>query len=67
MRFARDPVVAVTPIAGRVRGDEPITASTAILVCIRNEPPERVIALPRPACWRAWRRPASARTFISMC
>jgi membrane glycosyltransferase len=43
MRFARDPVVAVTPIAGRVRGDEPITASTAILVCIRNEPPERVI------------------------
>jgi membrane glycosyltransferase len=43
MRFARDPVVTVTPIAGRVRGDEPITASTAILVCIRNEPPERVI------------------------
>jgi membrane glycosyltransferase len=43
MRFARDPVVAVTPIAGRVRGDEPITASTAILVCIRNEPPARVI------------------------
>jgi membrane glycosyltransferase len=42
MRFARDPVVTVTPIAGRVRGDEPITASTAILVCIRNEPPERV-------------------------
>jgi membrane glycosyltransferase len=42
MRFARDPAVAVTPIAGRVRGDEPITASTAILVCIRNEPPERV-------------------------
>ena len=42
MRFARDPVVAVTPIAGRVRGDEPITASTAILVCIRNEPPARV-------------------------
>ena len=42
MRFARDPVVAVTPIAGGVHGDEPITASTAILVCIRNEPPERV-------------------------
>src|SRR6202035_1084066 len=42
MRFARDPVVAVTPVAGRVRGDEPITASTAILVCIRNEPPTRV-------------------------
>jgi membrane glycosyltransferase len=43
MRFARDPVAAVTPIAGRVRGDEPITASTAVLVCIRNEPPARVI------------------------
>jgi membrane glycosyltransferase len=43
MRFARDPVVAVTPVAGRVRGDEPITASTAILLCIRNEPPARVI------------------------
>jgi membrane glycosyltransferase len=43
MRFASDPVAAVTPVAGRVRGDEPITASTAILVCIRNEPPARVI------------------------
>ena len=43
MRFARDPVAAVTPVVGRVRGDEPITASTAILLCIRNEPPERVV------------------------
>src|SRR5437660_11942580 len=43
MRFARDPVAAVMPVAGRVRGDEPITASTAVLICIRNEPPERVI------------------------
>ena len=42
MRFAPDPVVAVLPIAARVRGDEPITASTAILVCIRNEPPAQV-------------------------
>jgi membrane glycosyltransferase len=42
MRFARDPVAAVTPIAGQVRGDEPIIASVAILACIRNEPPERV-------------------------
>jgi membrane glycosyltransferase len=41
MRFARDPVAAVLPVYGRVRGDEPITASTAILLCIRNEPPER--------------------------
>jgi membrane glycosyltransferase len=43
MRFARDPVAAVTPAAARVTGAEPITTSTAILVCIRNEPPERVI------------------------
>ena len=43
MRFARDPVAAVTPVVGRVRGDEPIIASTAILLCIRNEPPERVV------------------------
>jgi membrane glycosyltransferase len=48
MRFARDPVAAVTPVAGRVRGDEPITASTAILACIRNEPPARVISYLAP-------------------
>jgi membrane glycosyltransferase len=48
MRFARDPVAAVTPVAGRVRGDEPITASTAILLCIRNEPPDRVARLLEP-------------------
>jgi membrane glycosyltransferase len=48
MRFARDPVAAVTPAAGRVRGDEPITASTAILLCIRNEAPERVARLIEP-------------------
>jgi len=40
MRFARDPVAAVLPVAGRVAGDEPITASTAVLLCIRNEPPD---------------------------
>src|SRR5438132_1673227 len=45
MRFARDPVAAVMPVAGRVRGDEPITASTAVLLCIRNEPPERVVRI----------------------
>src|SRR6266852_8202394 len=48
MRFAHDPVAAVTPVAARVRGDEPITASTAILLCIRNEPPERVARLLQP-------------------
>src|SRR5262245_54317799 len=48
MRFARDPVAAVMPVAGRVRGDEPITASTALLLCIRNEPPERVVLMLEP-------------------
>ena len=48
MRFARDPAVAVLPVAGRVHGDEPITASTAILVCIRNEPPERIARMLEP-------------------
>ncbi len=43
MRFSRDPTVAVLPSAARVRGDEPILASTAILLCIRNEVPDRVI------------------------
>src|ERR1700704_3336255 len=42
MRSA-NPVAAVTPVAGRVTGDEPITAKTAILWCVRNEDTERVI------------------------
>ena len=42
MRMSPDPVAAVFPAAARVRGDEPIVASTAILVCIRNEEPLRV-------------------------
>src|SRR5437879_342818 len=48
MRFARDPVAAVIPAAARVTGHERITASTAILVCIRNEPPERAAAFLTP-------------------
>jgi membrane glycosyltransferase len=43
LRFAPDPVAAVTPAAARIRGDEPITASVALLACIRNEDPGRVI------------------------
>ncbi len=43
MRFARDPIATVLPAARKVSGKEPITASTAILLCIRNEVPERVI------------------------
>ena len=42
MRFARDPAVTVNPLAASIRGDEPITASTAILMCIRNESPDPV-------------------------
>src|SRR5262245_47066119 len=48
MRLARDPVAAVLPVAGRVRGDEPITASTAVLLCIRNELPERSVRMLEP-------------------
>ncbi len=43
MRFARDPVAAVVPSVTGIRGDEPITTSTAITVFVRNEPPERAI------------------------
>ena len=43
MRFARDPIAAVNPAAVHGRDDEPITASTAIAMFVRNEPPTRVI------------------------
>jgi membrane glycosyltransferase len=43
MRFARDPIAAVVPEATLIRGDEPIVASTAIILCIRNEAPERIV------------------------
>ena len=42
MRLSRDPAVTVNPMAASIRGDEPITATTAILMCIRNESPEPV-------------------------
>jgi membrane glycosyltransferase len=42
MRLARDPAVTVNPMAANIHGDEPITATTAILMCIRNESPEPV-------------------------
>src|SRR3984957_10767940 len=48
MRFAKNPAAAVTAAAGRIRGDEPITASVAVLCCIRNEPPARVITYLAP-------------------
>ncbi len=43
MRFALDPIESVIPIAAGIHGNEAVTASTAILICIRNELPERVI------------------------
>ena len=42
MRFCHDPAAAVNPMAASIRGDEPVTASTAILMCIRNENPDQV-------------------------
>jgi membrane glycosyltransferase len=48
MRLARDPVATVTPTAASISGREPITASTAVLICIRNEPPERPAAFLTP-------------------
>ena len=42
-RFSADPAAAVMPVAARICGNEPVAASTAILLCIRNELPERMI------------------------
>ncbi|WP_315833569.1 glucans biosynthesis glucosyltransferase MdoH [Bradyrhizobium prioriisuperbiae] len=43
LRSAMDPAVAVLPAEARIRGDEAVTASTAILLCIRNELPDRIL------------------------
>jgi membrane glycosyltransferase len=43
LRLTDDASQAVMPAAARIRGDEPIAASTAIVMCIRNEVPERVV------------------------
>jgi membrane glycosyltransferase len=43
MRFAPDSVAAVFPAAAAVRGNEAIAAATAILLCIRNEWPDRML------------------------
>ena len=43
MRFSADPVTAVLPAAGMIGDDQPVTASTAILLCVRNELPRRII------------------------
>ncbi|MCA6112871.1 glucans biosynthesis glucosyltransferase MdoH [Bradyrhizobium sp. CNPSo 4026] len=43
MRFFADPVAAVLPAAGLIRDDDLVTASTAVLLCVRNELPARII------------------------
>src|SRR6476660_5670996 len=43
MRISADPVAAVLPAAGLIGDDQPVTASTAILLCVRNELPLRII------------------------
>ena len=43
MRLCDDPAAAVNPLAASIRGDEPVVASTAILMCIRNESPQQVV------------------------
>jgi len=43
MRLTADPAMAVMPACARVRNDEPVMASTAILLCVRNERPARII------------------------
>src|SRR5262249_25442535 len=48
MCFAPDPVAAGMPVAGRVRRDEPITASAAGRLCILNDPPEQGVRLLEP-------------------
>lgn len=43
MRFARDPSTYVVPQAGRAIPPSAIVTSTAILMCVRNEPPDRTM------------------------
>jgi membrane glycosyltransferase len=43
MRLAKNPAVAVNPMAATIKGDEPIVTCSAILMCIRNESPDQVI------------------------
>ena len=42
MRFSVNPLSTIVPGAAGIRDDEPVTASTAITVFVRNEPPDRV-------------------------
>lgn len=42
MAFTRDPAGRVAPHLRSIRGDEPITSRTALLVCIRHEDTQRL-------------------------
>lgn len=41
--FARNPLAVVNPAAAQVPDDLPLTTSTALLLCIRNEMPARLV------------------------
>jgi membrane glycosyltransferase len=43
MRFSADPVTTVLPAAGLIGDDQPVVSSTAVLLCVRNELPRRII------------------------
>ena len=43
MRFSPDPIATVAPQVARISGSEPVVSSTAILLCVRNELPERMM------------------------
>ncbi|HEY2526678.1 MAG TPA: glucans biosynthesis glucosyltransferase MdoH [Xanthobacteraceae bacterium] len=43
MRFQTEPTAALLPAATASCADDPITASTAILLCVRNEDPHQTI------------------------
>lgn len=40
--LARDPLAIVLPLSSRARMTDPITSSTAVVLCIRNETPTRL-------------------------
>jgi len=59
MRLSRDPGVAVFPAAARASAAMPLNLSVAVLVCIRNEPPARVLRNLAPMLEELWRAGAA--------
>jgi membrane glycosyltransferase len=64
MRLSADPAAAVNPLATSIRGDEPVTASTAILMCVRNESPEPVVRNLQPLLEGLARHGAAGRFHV---